>query len=302
MNKMRSLRTAAKVLVICATGLFWVCAQQAVQAPGEDMSSEDEAFRDELLALLGEEGEGEAGTFTPQEEQAPSGEEDLSSLLSMLEEQEAQPKPTAPAEDKTRTALIAEIRRLEALLEKRSSQVDSLRRILDNRNARIAELQAAIASARQAPTGYAAAVPAALPSTRGARTSGYEPLRGFSGPFAEKYNTARMKFESFDYQGCINIMSELLASEPNHVLADNAQYWIGESYYGLKQYQKALIEFQKVFSYEATDKYDDAQLMIGLCYVRMGQRDQARQAFQEFLNTYAGSEYTGVAQRYLRTI
>ncbi|MDZ7316166.1 MAG: tetratricopeptide repeat protein [candidate division KSB1 bacterium] len=302
MNKMRSLRTAAKVLVICATGLFWVCAQQAVQAPGEDMSSEDEAFRDELLALLGEEGEGEVGTFTPQEEQAPSGEEDLSALLSSLEEQQVQPMPTTPAEDKTRTALIAEIRRLEALLEKRSSQVDSLRRILDNRNARIAELQAAIASARQAAPAYAAAPLVEQPSTRVVRRGGFEPLRGFSGPFVEKYNTARQKFESFDYQGCIDLMSELLASEPNHILADNAQYWIGESYYGLKQYQKALIEFQKVFSYEATDKYDDAQLMIGLCYVRMGQREQARQAFQEFLNTYAGSEYTGIAQRYLRTI
>ncbi|OPZ64053.1 MAG: Tetratricopeptide repeat protein [bacterium ADurb.Bin478] len=86
------------------------------------------------------------------------------------------------------------------------------------------------------------------------------------------------------------------------MLADNCQYWIGESYFGLKEYQQAIMEFQKVFAYSMTDKYDDAQLMIGLSYVRSGQKEKAQKEFETFLNTYAGSEYAGVARRYYRDI
>jgi TolA-binding protein len=85
-------------------------------------------------------------------------------------------------------------------------------------------------------------------------------------------------------------------------MADNCQYWIGECYYGLRQYQKAIIEFQKVFAYSATDKHDDAQLMIGLSYFRLGQRDQAQSEFQTFLNNFADSEYSSIARRYVQDI
>ena len=97
-------------------------------------------------------------------------------------------------------------------------------------------------------------------------------------------------------------MNALLSEHPQSSYSDNAQYWVGESYYGMKQYQKAILEFQKVFSFTATDKYDDAQLMIGLCYVRLGQQEMARSTFGEFLQTYEGSEYRGVAQRYYQNI
>ncbi len=42
--------------------------------------------------------------------------------------------------------------------------------------------------------------------------------------------------------------------------------------------------------------------MIGLCYVRLNQLQMARSVFQEFLDTYAGSEYMSIAQRYYRSI
>ncbi len=297
--------------VILSAGICLFCAQQqGIQAPGDDMSSEDEAFRNDLLALLDMQGGDEGAVFG--EEAAPQtrppggeDEEDLLSLLSTLEGEESgqvteaptpQVSPTpAPAVDKSRRdVLVAEIRRLEALLERRSAQVDSLRRILDQRSARLAELQNELDRRRRLP-----AVAVAEPAPR---RGGYEPILNMSGPFVEKYNLARQKFESFDYNGCIALMSELLAEQPDHPLADNAQYWIGESYYGLKQYQKALVEFQKVFAFEAKDKYDDAQLMIGLCYVRLNQLQMARSVFQEFLDTYAGSEYMSIAQRYYRSI
>lgn len=326
MNNKTSVRPVLAALTIILLGLFMLCSQkQMVATPGEDMSDDDDAFREELLAMLDlDEGDDTADASFEDNAETSAEESDLFTLLAGLEEAESDadfveesesaaaetvpivtpPLPSEPTLKPEQSNLLSEVRRLEDILERRSFQVDSLRRIIDNRSARIAELQTEVARRKStAPAPLIASQPQ-QPSQPAAprKTPNYQPLVGFSGPFVEKYNAARLKFESYDYQGCIDAMSELLASEPNHILADNAQYWIGEAYYGLKQYQKAIVAFQKVFAYEAADKYDDAQLMIGLSYVRLGQPQLARTSFNEFLSTYAGSEYAHIAKRYYETI
>jgi TolA-binding protein len=42
--------------------------------------------------------------------------------------------------------------------------------------------------------------------------------------------------------------------------------------------------------------------MIGLSYVRSGQKQKAQQEFEDFLNNYSNSEYFSVAKRYYRDI
>lgn len=317
MKNKKSYRPMLAALTVILLGLFMLCAQkQVIETPGEDMSSEDDQFREELLGMLDMSDADQAGTEFTSEENAPSDSSDDSELMALLagadEGEESNfvpegftdsnnvlnetvtPQEQSSSSSEARSALFSQIRRLETILEGRSTQVDSLRRIIDNRNARIAELQAGVEKKKTASAGSQMAT--------GTKPTVQQPLSGFSGPFAEKYNSARQNFESFNYEGCIAAMTELLNSEPSHILADNAQYWIGESYYGLKQYQKAVLEFQKVFAYEATDKYDDAQLMIGLSYVRLNQPQMARTAFGDFMNTYAGSEYAGIATRYYQNI
>ena len=95
--------------------------------------------------------------------------------------------------------------------------------------------------------------------------TGYRVLPG-TGPapvvdagFMSAYQSARAQFERYDYNGAIESFQALLQQNPNHSMADNCQYWIGESYFGLKQYQKAIMEFQKVFAYGPADKHDDAR-------------------------------------------
>ena len=120
--------------------------------------------------------------------------------------------------------------------------------------------------------------------------------------FSANYEQGLENFYAHEYDAAIYIFNSILDTYPNHHLASNCQYWIGESYYGLKQYQKASLELQKVFAFDAPDKFDDAQLMIGLSYVRLGQSEMARSTFGEFLDTYTGSEYTSVAKRYYYNI
>ena len=331
--KSKSYRSVLVALAVMLLGLFMLCAhKQTIVTPGEDLSGGDEEFRQELLEMLdlandgqdtamfaeADDAEDEASDETvpavivkEETELASDEEAELLTLLANLEEETTGSPAEAGSADLEATKqmsagdvayhqLMSEVERLETILEQRSVQVDSLRRIIDNRNARIFDLQSSIAST---PTVGPSLSPLQEPLVASTDTyKSYQPILVESGPFAIKYNTARQQFESYNYNGCIATMSELLEENANHPLADNAQYWIGESYYGLKQYQKAVLEFQKVFAYTATDKYDDAQLMIGLSYVRLGQPEIARSTFGEFLDTYQGSEYTGVATRYYQNI
>ena len=94
----------------------------------------------------------------------------------------------------------------------------------------------------------------------------------------------------------------LIQRDMNNALSDNCQYWIGEGYFGLKDYQKAVIEFEKVFSYSNTNKDDDAQLKLGITYIRMGQKEDARRELTRLLSNYPNSEFTALARKLLEEL
>ena len=323
----RSVWAVVLALAIILIGLFLVCAQRRGSVDGgEDMSNNDEQFRQELLQLLdlteGEGGQdslqdeidlGQADDTSDAEALALSDEEMLALLgaenqtgdeaAGAGEEAAATTKEDVLETTPTTTAgtmglkpemfakMRLDISRLESDLERRSQTVDSLQNIIANRNARLQELEAQKSRRFVIPD-----------LSRTTRT----PARSAAGTgntaFDAAYEGARGKFESRNYQGAIDDFLKLLADYPNHAMLDNCQYWIGECYFGMKEYQKAIVEFQKVFTYSETDKHDDAQLMIGLSHVRSNQSELAQKAFSVFLDTYSGSEYTSVARRYYRNI
>ncbi len=300
-------RSAWMVLIailIILVGLFLVCAQrQATDAAnGEDLAVDDDQFKQELLQLLDLTEDSTAVTESPDVDITAQPEDDVLALLETEKEttqdagQDRRTQLDTPSQTTSDNLGISaemfnklkgDVDRLERDLETRSAAVDSLRSILNNRNSRLQELEARVAG-----------MPAKSPAIRPRRGQG----QAGSAAVKSSYEQARGLFESFQYRDAINAFTRLLEQSPDDVLADNCQYWIGESYFGLKEYQQAIMEFQKVFAYSMTDKYDDAQLMIGLSYVRSGQKEKAQKEFETFLNTYAGSEYAGVARRYYRDI
>ena len=84
-----------------------------------------------------------------------------------------------------------------------------------------------------------------------------------------------------------------------HSLSDNCQYWIGESYYALGNYQQAITAFQNVFTFSNSNKDDDAQLKLGICYIRLNDEEQAKREFEKLVNNYPTSEYVNIAKRYI---
>lgn len=123
-----------------------------------------------------------------------------------------------------------------------------------------------------------------------------------SGSYQERYDKAYSLYNSNRYQEALQEFEALLSTDSNHKLAVNCQYWIGECYYGMRAYNQAIIEFEKVFTFSNPVKNDDAQLKLGLCYTRIGNVEKAKAEFQKVIDNYPGSEFIPRAQYYLQTL
>lgn len=72
----------------------------------------------------------------------------------------------------------------------------------------------------------------------------------------------------------------VLTKFPNHKLAGNAQYWLGESFYGKKDYAKAAVAFAKGYEkYKDGNKGADNILKLGLSMQMLGKKQEACTAF-----------------------
>lgn len=120
--------------------------------------------------------------------------------------------------------------------------------------------------------------------------------------FRREYVEALSYYQNGDFQRAIDAFSRLAVSKPEHKLADNSQYWLAESYYTLRNYRRAIAEFERVFDFKGEDKWDDAQLKLGLCYLKIGNEERAREEFQKLLDHFPDTEYYQKAQQYLRQL
>ena len=118
--------------------------------------------------------------------------------------------------------------------------------------------------------------------------------------YQAKYIEALSNYQNAEWNYSLDGFKFLIQVDSNHDLADNCQYWIGEVYYSLKDFRRSIKEFEKVFTFPGTNKSDDAQFKLGLCYVNIGQLDKAKQEFKSLLEFYPNSEYYKRSQEYLQ--
>ena len=179
------------------------------------------------------------------------------------EEWESAPavSPTAMLEYRV-DSLQNENRRLQDQIEAVASENRKL-------TARNAELETKLTEAMAAPK-------AAVPEEKAPNVAG-----GYDGALA--------KFHAKDYQGAITDFKALIDSGIEASLADNCHYWIGESQYALKQYKTALSTFQGIIEMPRTGKKADATFMMGNCYMALGNKASAKEAYQKVVADYPTS-------------
>jgi len=85
-------------------------------------------------------------------------------------------------------------------------------------------------------------------------------------------------------------------------MVSKCNYWLGESHFGLGQYDDAIAYFQKVISSKNADKKADAFIMIAESNIRSGKVNEAKKVFTTFINNYPNSQYIPRAKKMLQQL
>jgi tol-pal system protein YbgF len=96
---------------------------------------------------------------------------------------------------------------------------------------------------------------------------------------------------------------EFLRRYNAHELADNAQYWLGECYYDVKDYAAAVREFRRVVErFPHGNKVPDALLKVGYSYLALGSIEPGKQTLEQLVRSYPRHETAVLATARLAEI
>ncbi len=117
------------------------------------------------------------------------------------------------------------------------------------------------------------------------------------------YHDAFNLLKAGSYEKSIVAFTDFLAQFPNSQYADNAQYWLGETYYVKREFEPAVVEYRKLIdTYPASKKRSHAMLKIGYSYHELGQLDQARAVLEDLRNRYAGTTAARLAEERIQIL
>ncbi|OQX95539.1 hypothetical protein B6I21_04885 [candidate division KSB1 bacterium 4572_119] len=232
----------------------------------DEMAGQDQSEIDELFQIINQ---------NESQQEESTGEDEVFELLGIDKKQNEQ--GTVQEQTKSEDQLKNEIEMLEQRLADKDAEINELKTNVEQKDNEINQLEAGA-------------------------TQQYETQVSTSeltGNFKQDYQIAWQEYNNRRYKSAIQMFQDLLAIDQNNSLSDNCRYWIGECYYGLGDFNQAIIEFTKVFSFTNSNKMADAQLKLGLCYWRLGDSQRAAQEFERLINDFPDSEYIDKAREFL---
>jgi len=222
------------------------------------------------------------------------------------------PPDVAPASNPATDARLAEVQ---------TSMTELLERI-DVLNARIARMESAQNEVRVPPTPARVvepvpvptpvAVPAPAPRFVEPAPSSPAPVHATapaaSGPLrsaaiADMYRGALILFGKGRMPDARTELQKVFDADPSGELADNALYWIGETYFAAGDFNSAMRAYERVTKeYPEQNKAPDAMFKIGLTFAKTGDLSMARKTFDEVIRRYPYSTAASSAKLELKRV
>jgi len=158
-----------------------------------------------------------------------------------------------------------------------------------------------------APTADGAALASVPPPAAAAPTPNpaSEPAKGGVPPelVGSTYDNAVRQLSGGDQDEAIQSFRNFLHENGASPYADDAQFWIGESYFRKGQYHRAIIEFNSVSTnYGSGDRAPAALLRQAEAFRIVGDRVDARLSLQKIINRYPGTAEAAKASKMLTEI
>lgn len=133
----------------------------------------------------------------------------------------------------------------------------------------------------------------------GSLAPGQLPVPG--GSDRDNYQAAFELLKAQRYDDAANAFNQFLSNYPESQLAENAQYWLAETYYVTDDFDQALGEFEAVIEqYPRSRKVPDALLKIGYANYELQRWDQARTALTRVQREFGDTTAARLAEQRLR--
>jgi tol-pal system protein YbgF len=117
------------------------------------------------------------------------------------------------------------------------------------------------------------------------------------------YKNAKQTYERKEFAAAREKFREFLAVYPKGELSDNAQFWIGESFYSEKDYEKAIIAYDDVLKkFSKGDKIPSALLKQALCWLELGDKTFARSLLKRVIKEHPRTQQAKIAKEKLKGI
>jgi tol-pal system protein YbgF len=189
-------------------------------------------------------------------------------------------------------ALQADVRQLNGRIEELQNANDGLRKQQRDLYQDLDQRMKTLASRPVAPAADPAASPAAAPAA-GAGAGDEQAL----------YGKAFDSLKAGDYAAAVNAFRQLAATFPNGSLADNTQYWLGEAYYVMRDYDHAAACFETVLSsWPGSRKAPDALLKLGYTQFEQKKTAAARTTLQQVVTRFPGTDAARLAAERLQKL
>lgn len=142
----------------------------------------------------------------------------------------------------------------------------------------------------------------------GAGASIDEEVPSGGGKEVEDYEAAFRLYRAGDYKAAIDKFQAFIQAHPRSDYADNALFWMGESYFKLNDFEQAAVAFDRVVKrFPKGNKVPDALYRQGVSLQEIGQRTgqqstygpAACQIFRRITDEYPNSERVAEARRQL---
>ena len=190
--------------------------------------------------------------------------------------------------------LSTDIQIIQGKLEENNHRISELSQRLDDQAYKIKELSAKIAAADGKPAG-ASEKAAAPPAPQEKGKTGQNP--------SDVYNRAYQDYVNGNYDLALTGFQAYLTEFPDATLAPNAQYWIGECFYGKQEYKKAIDALDKVAAnYPKSEKISAATLKAGFAYLELKDKTKAKAYLKKVVDQFPNSKEASLAKGKLATI
>lgn len=129
------------------------------------------------------------------------------------------------------------------------------------------------------------------------------PRASASGDERAAYDRAFDALKQGQYNESSRLFDGFLSQYPSGEFADNASYWLGESYYVTQKYSLALKTFQSLLArFPQSAKAPDSLLKVGYCHYQLGDLARATSTLKDVIDRYPDQPVAKLAEGRLRAL